>query len=83
MGDYRTLIVYQKAFSLAMKIYHISKKFPAEEKYGLTVQIRNSSRSVCVNLVEAYKRRQKMEKHKSGWTSEKNAFISVRMNSRN
>jgi four helix bundle protein len=57
MGDYRSLIVYQKAFSLAMKIYHISKKFPLEEKFGLIAQIRNSSRSVCVNLVEAYKRR--------------------------
>src|SRR5689334_13504463 len=57
MGDYRTLIAYQKAFSLAMKIYHISKRFPPEEKYGLTAQIRDSSRSVCVNLVEAYKRK--------------------------
>ena len=57
MGDYRTLLGYQKAFSLAMKIYHASKRFPAEEKFGLISQIRNSSRSVCVNIVEAYKRR--------------------------
>jgi four helix bundle protein len=57
MGDYRTLLAYQKAFALAMKIYKIAKKFPPEEKYGLTAQIRNSSRSVCVNIVEAYKRR--------------------------
>jgi four helix bundle protein len=57
MGDYRTLLGYQKAFALSMKIYHRSKKFPSEEKFGLTVQIRNSSRSVCVNIVEAYKRR--------------------------
>jgi four helix bundle protein len=57
MGDYRTLIAYKKAFALAMKIYHASKKFPKEEKYGLTSQIRNSSRSVCANIVEAYKRR--------------------------
>ena len=40
-----------------MKIYHISKTFPPEEKFGLTAQIRNSSRSVCTNIVEAYKRR--------------------------
>ena len=40
-----------------MKIYKISNRFPAEEKYGVTAQIRNSSRSVCVNIVEACKRR--------------------------
>jgi four helix bundle protein len=57
MGDYRTLLAYQKAFALAMRIYHASKTFPAEEKFGLISQIRNSSRSVCVNIVEAYKRR--------------------------
>jgi four helix bundle protein len=52
MGDYRTLLAYQKAFALAMRIYHASKTFPAEEKFGLISQIRNSSRSVCVNIVE-------------------------------
>ncbi|TMI74241.1 MAG: four helix bundle protein [Bacteroidetes bacterium] len=57
MGDYRTLFAYQKAFSLAMKIYQVSKRFPNEERYGLTAQIRRSSRSVCANIVEAYKRR--------------------------
>jgi len=57
MGDYRTLLAYQKAFALAMRIYHISKTFPSVEKFGLTVQIRNSSRSVCTNIVEAYKRK--------------------------
>ena len=57
MGDYRTLLAYQKAFALAMRIYHVSKTFPAEERFGLTAQIRASSRSVCANIVEAYKRR--------------------------
>lgn len=57
MGDYRTLLGYQKAFSLAMRIYQASKTFPAEERFGLIAQIRNSSRSVCTNIVEAYKRR--------------------------
>jgi four helix bundle protein len=40
-----------------MKIYIISKTFPSDEKFGLTAQIRNSSRSVCTNIVEAYKKR--------------------------
>ena len=57
MGDYRKLIAYQKAFNLAMEIFELTKKFPPEEKYSLIDQIRRSSRSVCVNFVEANKRR--------------------------
>ena len=68
MGDYKTLLAYQKSFAFAMKIYHRSKKFPAEEKFGLISQIRNSSRSVCVNIVEAYKRR----RYKDYYTSKLN-----------
>jgi four helix bundle protein len=68
MGDYRTLFAYQKAFALSMRIYHRSKKFPPEEKFGLIVQIRNSSKSVCVNIVEAYKRR----RYKDYYTSKLN-----------
>lgn len=57
MGDYRKLIAYQKAFDLAMEIFEITKSFQPEEKYSLTDQVRRSSRSVCTNFVEAYKRR--------------------------
>jgi len=57
MGSFYDLIVYKKAFNLAMKIFEISKKFPSEEKFSLTGQIRRSSRSVCANLAESYKRR--------------------------
>lgn len=57
MGDYKDLIVYQKAYKLAMDIFHITKSFPTEEKYSLSDQIRRSSRSVCANLAEAYRRR--------------------------
>ena len=49
----KELIVYQKAYKLAMHILDISKKFPDEERYALTSQIRRSSRSVCLNLREA------------------------------
>ena len=51
------LIAYKKSFSLAMKIFELSKKFPKEERYALTDQIRRSSRSVTANLSEAYKKR--------------------------
>ena len=57
MGDFRNLLAYQKAFNLALRIFEISKEFPPEEKYSLTLQIRKSSRSVCANMAEAYKRR--------------------------
>ena len=54
---FKKLIVYQLAFEAAMKIYEISKKFPKEELFSLTDQIRRSSRSVCSNLAEAYRKR--------------------------
>ena len=46
-----------KAFALAMEIFEISKSFPKEEKYSLTDQIRRSSRSVCTNIAEAYRKK--------------------------
>jgi len=57
MGHYKELLAYKKAYELAMKIFYISKRFPSEERYSLTDQIRRSSRSVCTNLAEAYRRR--------------------------
>ena len=53
----KELIVYKKAYDLAMRIFEISKTFPKEEKYALTSQIRRSSRSVCLNLREAWAKR--------------------------
>ena len=50
-------MAFEKGFSLAMEIYTLSKGFPPEEKFSLTDQVRRSSRSVCTNIVEAYKRR--------------------------
>ncbi len=55
--DYRELEVYKKAFDLQQKIFQISKKFPKEEQYSLTDQIRRSSRSIGANLAEAWKKR--------------------------
>ena len=49
--------VYELAFELAMEIFEISKKFPKEETYSLTDQIRRSSRSVCICLLEAYRKK--------------------------
>jgi len=57
LKHFRDLEVYQKAFELAMKIFEITKSFPSEEKYSLVDQIRRSSRSVCSNLAEAWRKR--------------------------
>ena len=54
---YRDLEVYQAAFAAAMEIFEISKAFPIEERYSLTDQMRRSSRSVCANLGEAWRKR--------------------------
>ena len=55
--DYRELRVYQSAFEFAVQIHEMTKAFPAEERYSLTNQIRRSSRSVCANIAEAWRKR--------------------------
>ena len=57
MANYKELQVFIKAFDLAMNIFNISKKFPSDELFGLTSQIRRSSRSVCTNIAEGYRKR--------------------------
>jgi four helix bundle protein len=53
----KELEVYRLAYELAMEIYHLSKEFPDEERYALTGQIRRSSRSISMNLREAWAKR--------------------------
>ena len=55
--SFKDLIVYQKAYKLAMDIFEISKSFPKEEKYSLTDQIRRSSRSVTSCIAESWAKR--------------------------
>ncbi len=57
-GSFRDLTAYKKAYTLAMDIFEITKKFPKEEKYELTDQLRRSSRSVCRGIGEGYRKRQ-------------------------
>lgn len=54
---YEGLKVYRLAFQLAMDVFEVSKLFPVEEKYSLTDQVRRSSRSVCANIGEGYRKR--------------------------
>jgi four helix bundle protein len=55
--SFKDLIVYKKAYILAMEIFKLSNKFPKEEKYALTDQIRRSSRSVTSCIAESWAKR--------------------------
>lgn len=55
--SYKKLITYKKSFALAMKVFELTKKFAREEMFGLTDQLRRSSRSVCSNIAEGYRKR--------------------------
>ena len=57
VGDFKDLLAYQKGFQLAMDVFELSKTFPLQEKYSLTDQIRRSSRAICANIAEAYRKR--------------------------
>ena len=50
-------MAYKKGYELAMRVFELSKRFPAEERFALTSQIRRASRSVCLNLREAWAKR--------------------------
>ena len=56
-GGFEGLKVFELAYESAMEIFRASKDFPKEEKYSLTDQILRSSRSVCANTAEAYRKR--------------------------
>ncbi len=57
INSYKDLRVFNESFELAMQIFQLTKSFPTEEKYSLTDQVRRSSRSVCNNLGEAWRKR--------------------------
>jgi len=54
---YKDLRVYNLAFEAAMEIFHLTNEFPSEENFSLVDQMRRSSRSVCANIVEAWRKR--------------------------
>jgi len=56
INSVRDLEAYKLAFESAMEIFEISKSFPKEERYSLTDQVHRSSRSVCANLAEGWRK---------------------------
>ncbi len=61
MQKFQQLIVWQKAHQLVLEIYGVTKRFPLEERYGLTSQMRRAAVSVPANIVEGHKRMSKRE----------------------
>lgn len=55
---YKDLKVFQIAYALAMEVFKITKSFAKEERYSLTDQMRQPSRSVAANIAEGYRKRQ-------------------------
>src|SRR5215213_6728844 len=55
--DFKELNVYRTAFDAAFSVFELSKRFPRDERHSLTDQVRRSSRSVCANIAEAWRRR--------------------------
>jgi hypothetical protein len=77
---FRELDVYKMAMEAALSIFELTKRFPAEEKYSMIDQVRRSSRSVCANTAEAWRKRRyaafvsrlsdaetEARRHRSGW----------------
>ena len=59
--SYRDLEIYKRSYMAALKIHEITKKYPEEERYDLTVQIRRNSKSIPTNIAEGYGRQSKEE----------------------
>jgi len=57
INSYKDLRVFQSAMDAAMEIFELTKSFPPEEKYSVVDQMRRSSRSVCANLAETWRKR--------------------------
>ncbi len=57
INSYKELRVFQNAMDAAMRIFELTKSFPPEEKYSMVDQIRRSSRSVCANISEGWRKR--------------------------
>ena len=57
MAGFKDMTVYKRAFEMSRLVFHLSKRFPAEERYSLTDQVRRSSRSVSAQSAEGYRKK--------------------------
>jgi len=73
---FRDLEVYRRAFDAAMRIFQLTKEFPAAEKYSLVDQIRRASRSVCANISEGWRKRQYIAVFKNKITDSMPALLN-------
>jgi len=61
MGGFRQLLVWQKSYDLTLEIYKLTKDFPAEERFGVTSQLRRAAYSIPSNISEGYERNHRKE----------------------
>ncbi|WP_394832065.1 four helix bundle protein [Pendulispora rubella] len=56
LNSFKDLLVWQKSFDLAVAVYHATRSFPADERFGITAELRKTARSIAYNIAEGYKR---------------------------
>ena len=76
LRHFRDLEVYKRSFNAAMSIFQMTKAFPQEERYSLVDQIRKSSRSVCANLAESWRKRRYLAVFKNKITDSMPALLN-------
>ena len=59
---FRDLVVWQRAHAFVLEVYHVSASFPAEERYGITSQLRRAAVSIAANIVEGFRKRGQADK---------------------
>jgi len=76
-NDFRDMGVWQKSFALLLDVYNLIKKFPADERYALTDQLRRAANSVVHNLAEGYGRFESKDKTRFYKIARGSAFESM------
>ncbi len=56
INTFKDLVVWRKAFELCLRVYAVTKSFPADERFGLSAELRKTSRSVPYNIAEGHRR---------------------------
>ena len=64
MSGYKELQVYQRGYAAAKSVYRMTEKYPKEEAYGITDQMRRASVSIALNVAEGYARRESQQEFK-------------------
>ena len=64
MSGYKEMQVYQRGYAAAKSVYRMTERYPAEERYGMTDQMRRASMSIALNVAEGYAKRESQQEFK-------------------